>query len=73
MEAVATAAHRAAAEAATGSWLAELEAALAAGVPPPRACAPGLARGVFGAWAQPDDGQSPGAPYLQNEQGHHRH
>ncbi|PNW76952.1 hypothetical protein CHLRE_11g482483v5 [Chlamydomonas reinhardtii] len=39
----------AAAEAGSGRWLAELEAAEAGGLPP--VCAPGLSRGLFGAWA----------------------
>lgn len=62
MEAAATAAGRAAAQAATGAWLAEMEAAVAAGAPPPRVAAPGLGRGAFGAWAALDDSQQAGVP-----------
>lgn len=43
----------AAAEAATGAWLAELEASLEGrgAAPPPKALGPGLTHGIFGAWA----------------------
>ncbi|KAK9827734.1 hypothetical protein WJX81_007278 [Elliptochloris bilobata] len=61
LEATTSATDRAAAEAASGAWLRELEEALAAGVPPPRACAPGLPHGAFGAWALPETGRPPGS------------
>jgi hypothetical protein len=50
-----TAAALAAREAASGAWLAELE-----GGKMSRVVAPGLPRGIFGAWAQPElpDGAS---------------
>lgn len=45
-----TAAMLAAREAKSGAWLAELEG----GSLLPRIAAPGLPRGVFGAWAEPE-------------------
>lgn len=47
------AAAAAAAEAGSGAWLRRLERG--DGRPPGRVCAPGLARGVFGAWGLPEE------------------
>lgn len=49
LEAVSTAATEAAVVASTGAWLAQLESGV-----PVKTAAPGLSRGLFGAWAEPD-------------------
>lgn len=50
LEAVSTAATEAAIVASTGAWLAELESGV-----PVKTSAPGLSRGLFGAWAEPEE------------------
>jgi len=52
VEAVSTAASKAAEEAATGSWLQELESGNL-----PRIAAPGLSHGWFGPWEEEDNTQ----------------
>jgi len=49
LEAVSTAATEAAIVASTGAWLAQLESGVLV-----KTSAPGLSRGLFGAWADPD-------------------
>ena len=53
MEAVSTAATKAAEEAASGSWLKQLESGKL-----PRIAAPGLTQGWFGPWQEEDDAQN---------------